>query len=108
MLSPCEALDLSVDQIKSISKGVDEEGAGISYCSSFSMTKQQVVRYFKKAKVVQGMAFHELDWSACFVGGTIKKGAGLVKWRINATCAGQIEWANGKVQYFYYEPCESL
>ncbi len=67
------------------------------------------MEYFRKAKVVpRGAPFHELDWSACHVGGTIKMGVSLAKWRINAFCPGTIEWPDGKVQYFYYQDCDRL
>jgi len=109
--SPCVAIDFREDQIQSISKSIKkghENDPEVTACSSFSLNKRQVVVYFKRARVVQGFAFHDLDWSVCSVDGAIKKRAGLIKWQINALCSGVIEWPNGKTQFFYYDNCDRM
>lgn len=101
----CAAFDFEASQIKSIAKGIEkgrEKDREIRDCSSFTMTKREVVEYFRRAKPVPETRLHDLEWSACFVGGTARIGAKLIKWRINALGAGVVEWPDSdEAQYFY-------
>ena len=102
---PCQAFNLRAGQIKSITRG-GEKGwkyeREIKECSSFTLTKQEVSEYFRRAAIVPEPRVHDLYWSACYVAGTAVIRGKAVNWKVNALGAATVVWPDtGKVQYFY-------
>lgn len=103
---PCLAHGLRLAQISSIKK-VIRDGRKDEFeareCASFTMTKQEVAEYFRRAKLVPETMVHELDWSACHVTGLAMVQGKKIKWEINLSGAATVEWLGLSTFEYYTE-----
>jgi hypothetical protein len=75
-------------------------------CGGFVVTPKLVKQYFRRARAVSVQDYrHELDWSPCVAGGTLKLADGrLADWGVQQLGLGWL-YINHRRHFFHCEKC---
>lgn len=105
MLS-CQSARTADIQVVSINKIIDQKVTDHKMCLSFTLTREDVVRYFTYAKEVDGTEFHEQAMILpCKYTGTLNMKTRLLQWEIIAGGAGYLFDKTVNKRYLCKETC---
>jgi hypothetical protein len=98
--------NLSIDAV-----GITSRAAGkpVPECATFSLSMDEVKEFFREARLVShGVYWHMLNWSPCYVEGTLTMPNGeKAEWAIQQFRAGSVLLKSGESIHLYCAKCSA-
>lgn len=105
-VAPSQALEIS----EVVVTGYDfAQGRAESYCKNLSMTQQEAVDYFDKARPIDSSkAHHEVDYFSCWFEGTLRVDQTSCTWQLDIGGLATVDCGDVGHELYCSECTESL